>query len=448
MFPNRSDEPARRRGDHASNAMLAFSIGLVVAIVAAAISLRDEGPAPAAAATEDAIASVAVLIPDERLDPRITALELTGRTWSEAVDRFDAALFAVNDNTRRLRSAQQRLVQLTDEVAGVGTDFAAISAEVAALDDRLAEVELILQARALDRFLNFGTDELVGLDDASLATDAARSTELSQRVDEVQFSTRDELLSRQSSTEREQLDLLARQVELTAEIESTSQVIADREGAVPALLAEVDAAAAAVRSARWTAGIPGLDLSVVALDAYLNAEDLLADVWPSCNARWWMIAGVARIESWHGRYGGRTLRADGRVDRPIIGIPLDGGPGVRAIEDTDDGVFDGDDVWDRAVGPLQFIPETWSHRGRDGSGDGWADPQNMYDAAYSAGRYLCAIGGDLSSRANLRSAYFGYNNSTAYVDDVIGHADRYAEFVLPEPPAARSAVVGAVENAD
>lgn len=428
--------------------MLACSIGLVVAVAAAAISLRDDGPAPAAAATEEAIASVAVLIPDERLDPRITALELTGRTWSEAVDRFDAALFAVNDNTRRLRSARQRLVELTDEVEGVGTDFAAISAEVAALDDRLAEVEQILQARALDRFLNFGTDELVGLDDAGLATDAARSTELSQRVDEVQFSTRDELLSRQSSTEREQLDLLARKIELTAEIESTSQVVADREGAVPALMAEVDDATAAVRSARWTAGIPGLDLSVVALDAYLNAEELLADVWPSCNARWWMIAGVARIESRHGRYGGRTLRADGRVDRPIIGIALDGGTGVRAIHDTDDGVFDDDEVWDRAVGPLQFIPETWLRRGRDGSGDGWADPQNMYDATYSAGRYLCAIGGDLSSRSNLRRAYFGYNNSSAYVDDVIGHADRYADFALPEPPTPHSAVVGAVENVD
>ena len=141
-----------------------------------------------------------------------------------------------------------------------------------------------------------------------------------------------------------------------------------------------------------------------------------------------MIAGVARIESRHGRYGGRTLRADGRVDRPIIGIALDGGPGVRAMVDTDDGdSTTATIVWDRAVGPLQFIPETWLRRGRDGNGDGRTDPQNIYDAAYSAGRYLCALGGDLSSRASLRAAYFGYNNSTEYVNDVIGHADRYAD---------------------
>jgi membrane-bound lytic murein transglycosylase B len=111
--------------------------------------------------------------------------------------------------------------------------------------------------------------------------------------------------------------------------------------------------------------------------------------------------------------------------------------------DSDGGELDGDVVWDRAVGPLQFIPTTWELRGRDGDGDGWADPQNIYDAAYSAGRYLCALGGDLSSRTALRRAYFGYNNSTAYVDAVISHADRYAAFALPGTPA----VVSAVENA-
>ena len=434
--------------------MLTIALGLVVAILAAAITSRDDGPNPAGAASDDAIASVAVLIPDDRLDPRILALELSGRTWRDAVERFDAALFAANDNTRQLDVARRRLADLTDEQQTTVADYERVSTEVAEIDERLVVVEQILQQRALDRFLNFGSDDLVGLDDPSLATDAARSTELGERVDEVQFSTREDLLARQGSTEREQLDLLARQIELAAEIESTTQVIAAREAAVPDLLGEVDAAAANVRSARWTATIPGTDLSVVALDAYLNAEALLRDVWPSCSIRWWMIAGVARIESRHGRYAGRTLRADGRVDRPIIGIALDGGPGVRAIHDTDDGVFDQDEVWDRAVGPLQFIPETWRNRGRDGSGDDWADPQNMYDAAYSAGRYLCAIGGDLSSRSNLRSAYFGYNNSSAYVDDVIGHADRYADFALPAPPADRDepgageSVPGTVENSD
>ena len=57
-------------------------------------------------------------------------------------------------------------------------------------------------------------------------------------------------------------------------------------------------------------------------------------------------------------------------------------------------------------------------------------PQNIYDAAYSAGRYLCAIGGTLGDRGNLRRAYFGYNNSTEYVDAVIDWADRYSTLDL------------------
>ena len=65
-----------------------------------------------------------------------------------------------------------------------------------------------------------------------------------------------------------------------------------------------------------------------------------------------MIAGVARIESRHGTYGGRALRADGSVNRSIIGIVLDGGDGVRAMVDSDDGALDGDTTWDRAVGPI------------------------------------------------------------------------------------------------
>mgnify|MGYP001825049205 CR=1 FL=1 len=205
---------------------------------------------------------------------------------------------------------------------------------------------------------------------------------------------------------------------------------------------ELGEAVVAVRRARRNASVAGVDISVVALDAYVNAERLLGETLSGCNIEWWMIAGVARIESRHGEIGGRDLQAAGRPSSPIIGIALDGGPGVRAMHDTDGGRYDGDNLWDRAVGPLQFIPETWSRRGRDATGDGVADPQNIYDAAYSAGRYLCALGGDLSSRRALRAAYFGYNNSTAYVDAVEGHAERYAGLDL----AGASAVVEVVDN--
>ena len=158
----------------------------------------------------------------------------------------------------------------------------------------------------------------------------------------------------------------------------------------------------------------------------------MAESDPACGIEWWMIAGVGRVESRHGTIGGRSVRADGRPSRPIIGIALDGGPGVKAIVDTDGGSLDGDTEWDRAVGPMQFIPETWGIRGRDGDGDGTADPHNLYDAALAAGRYLCRLGGDLQLIDNLREAYFGYNTSSAYVTLVERHAIRYAEFELPD----------------
>jgi membrane-bound lytic murein transglycosylase B len=428
----------------------AVALGLLVAVVAAMIATRPGSPDRAAADDAgigaDAIASVAVLVPDDRLDPRIAAIDLGGTGWDRAVARLDAALFARAENTRRLTGAEARLTQLQQESTVVTAQLVAVVAEADGLAARLDEVEDVLRARALDRFVNFGSDPLLAIDDLAEAAEVARATQLSQRADEVQFSTRAELLDRQASADAEQRHLLGRTVELSAEIGSTEAVIRDRRGAVEALEAEVADATGAVRSARWGATIPGTDLSVIALDAYLNAEKLLAETSGSCNLRWWMIAGVARIESRHGRFGGRSLQADGRVDRPIIGIALDGGPGVRAMVDTDDGAYDGDVEWDRAVGPLQFIPETWLRRGRDGNGDGRADPQNLYDAAYSAGRYLCALGGDLSTRASLRAAYFGYNTSSEYVNDVIGHADRYAEFVLPDSPPEAPVVVESVEN--
>ena len=421
----------------------AVLVGVALALAAAGWSISDRSPArdrnaaaAADATPDDAVASVAVLVPDPTLDRRIAALEFSGVAWQRAVDRYDDALFALADATRKIDQSADQLATLqseSDELHDRRRLLTDTSRDVAA---ELEVVEAILRERALDRFVNLGEETVTALDDPAELTRDGRSQELGRRVDEVQFETRTELLARQDDTEEALTSLAIRLVEIDAELASTTRVVEALTASVPRLETEVTAATEAVRRARWTASIPGVDFSVVALDAYLNAEDLLAEVWPSCNIDWWMIAGVARIESRHGQYGGRELRADGRVDRPIIGIALDGGPGVRAMVDTDGGRLDGDEVWDRAVGPLQFIPETWRARGRDGNDDGVEDPQNLYDAAYSAGRYLCAIGDDLSSRAALESAYFGYNNSSAYVDDVLSHALRYADFDLPSPAAA------------
>ena len=146
-----------------------------------------------------------------------------------------------------------------------------------------------------------------------------------------------------------------------------------------------------------------------------------------CGIPWTLVAAIGRVESNHGQFAGATLLSDGRSDPPIVGIPLDGRPGVAEIKDTDGGKWDGDKTYDRAVGPMQFIPSSWAAFGVDGDRDGRADPFDIDDAAASAAKYLCrAGGGNLSSEASQRDAVYSYNRSTAYVDTVMALAAVYA----------------------
>ncbi|MET9801108.1 lytic transglycosylase domain-containing protein [Streptomyces sp. NPDC006368] len=149
--------------------------------------------------------------------------------------------------------------------------------------------------------------------------------------------------------------------------------------------------------------------------AYRRAERELAESAPGCGLRWQLLAAIGQVESGHAR-GGR-VGADGTTLTPILGPRLDGN-GFALIRDTDGGAYDGDAVYDRAVGPMQFIPSTWAVWGADGNGDGAADPGNVHDAALAAGRYLCAGGRDLSDPYGLDRAILGYNHSTAYLRTV------------------------------
>ena len=148
-------------------------------------------------------------------------------------------------------------------------------------------------------------------------------------------------------------------------------------------------------------GIPS-----VAVDAYMQAADRLAVDDPTCGIRWTLLAAIGRVESNHGRFGGALLRDDGYGTRPIRGIPLDGRPNVALIGDTDRGELDGDTTYDRAVGPMQFIPSTWRSVGVDANGDGKRDPNNIFDAAQGAAAYLCRGDADLRDpgRGARRSA--------------------------------------------
>jgi hypothetical protein len=112
---------------------------------------------------------------------------------------------------------------------------------------------------------------------------------------------------------------------------------------------------------------------------------------------------------------------------------LDGDPFGR-VPDTDDGVLDGNRRWDRAVGPMQFLPATWIAYAVDLDGDGRLDPQDVEDAAGSAAVYLCHAGGDLADEYSLRRAVLTYNHSAAYLRLVLAWMAAYDEAGLTASP--------------
>ncbi|WP_217361316.1 lytic transglycosylase domain-containing protein [Aeromicrobium stalagmiti] len=192
---------------------------------------------------------------------------------------------------------------------------------------------------------------------------------------------------------------------------------------------DAKAGAAGTVSTLSTNGIPS-----AALYAYRRAETLLGQADKECKLPWNLVAAIGRVESNHGRTGGNALNADGIAKPGIYGVPLDGNDGRARITDTDSGALDKNSVYDRAVGPMQFIPGTWKSVGVDSDNDGRKNPQDIDDAATSAGIYLCAGAGDLTDPADTAAALKRYNNSDAYVDLVMKISSAYASGDFTQSP--------------
>ncbi|MFJ4833873.1 lytic transglycosylase domain-containing protein [Streptomyces sp. NPDC088747] len=167
------------------------------------------------------------------------------------------------------------------------------------------------------------------------------------------------------------------------------------------------------------AGIPATVLA-----AYKQAAASLRASKAGCNLPWELLAAIGKVES--GQARGGNVDAQGNTITAILG-PVLNGEGFANIGDTDGGAYDGDSTYDRAVGPMQFIPSTWEWAGRDGNGDGKKDPNNIYDAALAAGGYLCRFNWDLADEADLHTAILSYNNSTEYLNTVLSWLEFYRE---------------------
>ncbi|MFC6152970.1 lytic transglycosylase domain-containing protein [Nocardioides yefusunii] len=160
-----------------------------------------------------------------------------------------------------------------------------------------------------------------------------------------------------------------------------------------------------------------------AVRAYGTAVLNLPD--DGCALGWTTLAGIGWVESQHGTIDGRTLGDDGRSSEAILGPALNGVDFAAIPATAESTLMHGDPTWDHAVGPMQFIPSTWKRWGRDGDGDGVADPHDLDDAAASTAAYLCHDGHDLATSSGWNAAVFSYNHENAYVVSVFEAADRY-----------------------
>ncbi len=360
-------------------------------------------------------------------DPTIVHPDIVA-TVAVDLDRIGALGVELSNARRALVDAEDRLVthraaqvRLTIVATRLETEVDAARAEESAARLALEDSQSDLGRFAIGTFVESGS-----LDLETFSTDVEPSPipGLSGAAEDSLLQTRAAAVERlaAAAAERSRLveDLDRTRVETGEAVTAAVEAEQDRVTAT----AQVERLEPRFESALLLAPVTGTDFPVVVLDAYHRAAVASAESRPRCGVRWDHLAGIGRVESHHGTYGGTTLGSDGRTVGEILGPVLDG-TRFAAIPDTDGGAWDGDVVWDRAVGPMQFIPGSWKRFGADGNDDGVVDPHNLYDAALAAANHLCGSAGDLGDAANYQRALLGYNRSVSYGLTVMGYAERY-----------------------
>ncbi len=336
-----------------------------------------------------------------------------------------------------LNQARADLIDARDRLAESRTNFDLASLRVSAID---AELDIAIEAsqstsvaeiEATDDLRGFAVSAFVGseeLGELAFANDldSMSLTTLAEEAETFLSTTMldavDDASSADSTMAELRLERLLQEAERNAAANNREVALADIASAEE----RIDTLGPELEASILQLQVEGTDMPLVVLDAYYTAADNFRRDRPSCRVSWHQLAGIGRVESGHGTFGGSVVGRDGRTSDEILGPVLDGDPWL-AIPDTDGGKYDLDTVWDRAVGPMQFIPGSWARHGQDGNGDGVVDPHNLYDAAMAAASHLCASSGNLDQRANYQRALLGYNRSTAYGLLVMGYADEYLE---------------------
>ncbi len=406
-----------------------------------ALALAIAGADPVGAQDQDAvdgiddeaeptIPTVNQLVGLGELSPGVERVIITGNGYEAAAADYLNTLSLLGTTGERIEQARTERTSRVRDRGRLRMREVRLEAERRAVAIERAHLDAAVRELAIATFVAAGTDAdatVAPFDHANIADGFTRAG-LHEEAEES-------LLERLEARDVELVDLRDEIDETAVDIDSNAGAIAELDALVTSLRIEhltlgqtLNEKAQSVRDTRMLARVRGADFPVVALDAYVAAA-ARAQEDTGCQIQWWMLAGVGKTESGHGIAQGAQLEADGSTSVKIIGIPLDGTNGTAHIADTDGGELDGDPVVDRAVGPMQFIPEAWKNLGIDGNDDGEIDPHNLYDAAASAARYLCR-GRSMATEEELRAAYFSYNRHQEYVELVLQRAYGYQQLNL------------------
>ncbi len=326
--------------------------------------------------------------------------------------------------TKQLADLQRQRVSLTRRIDRDHKVKAAAEAAMATLRVELRHLALAAYVGASDGAARY----------AALTLDSAGFLRARTRSDLRSAATREShghYVHESAIAHRAARRLTSNHAALARNLDETDRANRQHDDAQRAIAADKRAVIATtqqVHQARATAFVDGTDLPLVVLDAYVHAARMAAMRDRACHLDWTLLAGIGEVESGQGTSGGASVRADGTLTKPITGIPLDGSHATQQIRTADGGFM-------HAQGPMQFLPSTWQRTAVDGDGDGKADIGNFYDAAATAGAYLCRNGVDVSTPDGRRAAILSYNASDAYVAKVTAAMKRYAE-ALPRLPTS------------
>ena len=407
-------------------AIVVWSLLLVAPLVPAA---------PAAAQTPTTAApapDAAPPVTDARLSAALDGVAVSSPAYERAERTYTTDWHRRLDALARQAAATTLLGQLAATQAGLTADLDVATRRHAQAEAEVVRIRASLRVLAIALYIQGGPDP-TGVS----ALDPAQSGKAATSRVLVETVGHDSIVA----LGRNQAVVAATHAQATRDLAGLADVTrrqGDARGQLSRAVREQASAEAAlvrdrtqVADTRLTASVTGTDLSLVVLDAYWRAAARMATLQPACRLSWPTLAGIGRVESGNGTFGGDDVGADGEEATPIIGIPLDGTDGTQRITDTDGGALDHDAVYDRAVGPMQILPSAWRRYGLDGNADGQRDPENLYDAALTAAVMLCRYG-PLDTDAGLQQTFFHYNPSAAYVAEVLGYTHDYQSFVIPQ----------------